>query len=67
VGHVEIEIGVGRFEAFALIETQVVSSVQESVAGALVWLSGRFVASVMSGGPDSQVLLVRTARLTSTP
>jgi hypothetical protein len=33
VGHVEIEIRVGRFEAFALIETQVVSSVQESVAG----------------------------------
>ncbi len=46
--HVKIEIGLGRFEAFTIIGTQVVSSVQESVAGALVWLSRRFVASVMN-------------------
>jgi hypothetical protein len=46
--HVKVEIGLGRFEAFTVIGTQVVSSVQESVAGALVWLSGRFVASVMN-------------------
>ena len=46
--HVKVEIGLGRFEAFTVIGTQVVSSVQESVAGALVWLGGRFVASVMN-------------------
>ena len=46
--HVEIEIGLGRFEAFTIIGAQHDSSVQESVAGALGWLSGRFIASVMS-------------------
>jgi len=46
--HVEIEIGLGRFEAFTIIGWQHDSSVQESVAGALVWLSRRFVASVMN-------------------
>ena len=46
--HVKIEIGLGRFEAFTIIGTQHESSVQESVAGALVWLSGQFIASVMS-------------------
>ena len=46
--HVEIEIGLGRFEAFTIIGAQHDSSVHESVAAALVWLSGRFIASVMS-------------------
>ena len=46
--HVEIEIGLGRFEAFTIIGSGHDSSVQESVAGALGWLSGRFIASVMS-------------------
>ena len=46
--HVEIEIGLGRFEAFTIIGQQHDSSVHDSVAGALVWLSGRFIASVMS-------------------
>ena len=46
--HVEIEIGLGRFEAFTIIGAMHESSVQESVAGALGWLSGRFIASVMS-------------------
>ena len=46
--HVKIEIGLGRFEAFTIIGTQVVSSLQESMAGALVWLSYQFVASVMN-------------------
>jgi len=46
--HVTIEIGLGRFEAFAIIGARHDSSVQESVAGALGWLSGRFIASVMS-------------------
>jgi len=46
--HVKIEIGLGRFEAFTIIGTQTDSAVHESVAGALVWLSGRFIASVMS-------------------
>ena len=46
--HVKIEIGLGRFEAFTIIGSQLDSSVQGSVAGALVWLSGRFIASVMT-------------------
>ena len=46
--HVKIEIGMGQFEAFTIIGAQVDSSVQESVAGALEWLRGRFIASVMS-------------------
>ena len=46
--HVKIEIGLGRFEAFTIIGPQHDSSVHDSVAGALVWLSGRFIASVMS-------------------
>ena len=46
--HVEIEIGLGRFEAFTIIGQQHDSAVHESVAGALVWLSSRFIASVMS-------------------
>ena len=46
--HVEIEIGLGRFEAFTIIGARHDSSVHESVAGALGWLSGRFIASVMS-------------------
>ena len=46
--HVTIEIGLGRFEAFTIIGALHDSSVQESVAGALVWLSGQFIASVMS-------------------
>ena len=46
--HVKIEIGLGRFEAFTIIGARHDSSVQESVAAALGWLSGRFIASVMS-------------------
>ena len=46
--HVEIEIGLGRFEAVTIIGPRHDSSVHESVAAALVWLSGRFIASVMS-------------------
>ena len=45
--HVKIEIGLGRFEAFTIIGAQHDSSVHESVTAALVWLSGRFIASVM--------------------
>jgi len=41
-------IGLGRFEAFTIIGTHTDSSLQESVAGALEWLSGRFTASVMN-------------------
>ena len=46
--HVEIEIGLGRFEAFTIIGARHDSSVHDSVAAALVWLSGQFIASVMS-------------------
>src|SRR6478609_7808649 len=46
--HVKIEIGLGRFEAFTIIGPQHDSSVHDSVAGALVWLSGQFIASGMS-------------------
>ena len=46
--HVKIEIGLGRFEAFTIIGRRHDSSVHESVAAALGWLSGRFIASVMS-------------------
>ena len=46
--HVKIEIGLGRFEAFTIIGSQLDSSVHESVASALVWLSGRFIGSVMT-------------------
>ena len=46
--HVTIEIGLGRFEAFTIIGARHDSSVHESVAGALGWLSGRLIASVMS-------------------
>ena len=46
--HVKIEIGLGRFEAFTIIGRGHDSSVHDSVAAALVWLSGRFIASVMS-------------------
>ena len=46
--HVTIEIGLGRFEAFTIIGPQHDSSVHASVAAALVWLSGQFIASVMS-------------------
>ena len=46
--HVKIEIGLGRFEAFTIIGARHASAVHESVAGALGWLSGRFIASVMS-------------------
>ena len=46
--HVRIEIGLGRFEAFTIIGPRHDSSVHESVAAALGWLSGRFIASVMS-------------------
>ena len=46
--HVKIEIGLGRFEAFTIIGPRHDSSVHESVAGALGWLSGQFIASVMS-------------------
>ena len=45
--HVEIEIGLGRFEAFTIIGARLDSAVHESVAAALGWLSGRFIASVM--------------------
>jgi hypothetical protein len=45
---IEIEIGLGRFEAFTIIGRRHDSSVHESVTGALGWLSGRFIASVMS-------------------
>ena len=43
-----LKLGLGRFEAFTIIGKQTDSSVQESVAGALGWLNGRFIASVMS-------------------
>ena len=46
--HVKIEIGLGRFEAFTIIGPQHDSSLHASVAAALVWLSGRFIASVMT-------------------
>ena len=46
--HVKIEIGLGRFEAFTIIGPQHDSSVNDSVAGALGWLSRRFIASVMN-------------------
>ena len=46
--HVKIEIGIGKFEAFTLIGKQTDSAVHESVAAALVWLSRRMTASVMS-------------------
>lgn len=46
--HVKIEIGLGRFEAFAIIGTQHDSSVHESLAAALTWLARQFVDSVMS-------------------
>ena len=46
--HVEIEIGLGRFEAFTIIGARHDSSVHESVAAALAWLCGRFIASVMN-------------------
>jgi hypothetical protein len=46
--HVTIEIGLGRFEAFTIIGPQHDSSVHASLAAALVWLSGQFIASVMS-------------------
>ena len=46
--HVKIEIGLGRYEAFTIIGKHIDSSVHDSVAGALGWLSGRFIASVMS-------------------
>jgi len=45
---IEIEIGLGRFEAFTIIGRRHDSSVHDSVAGALGWLNGRFIASVMS-------------------
>ena len=44
--HVKIEIGLGRFEAFTIIGPQHDSSLHTSVAAALVWLSGQFIASV---------------------
>ena len=46
--HVKFEIGLGRFEAVTIIGPRHDSSVHESVAGALGWLSGRLIASVMS-------------------
>ena len=46
--HVTIEIGLARFEAFTIIGPQHDSSLHTSVAAALVWLSGQFIASVMS-------------------
>ena len=46
--HVKIEIGLGRFEAFTIIGARPDSAVHESVAAALGWLSGRFIASVMN-------------------
>ena len=46
--HVKIEIGLGRFEAFTIIGPQHDSSVHASLAAALVWLSGQFIASVMN-------------------
>lgn len=46
--HVKIEIGLGRFEAFTIIGNDINSSTQESMAGALVWLSRRLIAAVMS-------------------
>lgn len=46
--HVKIEIGIGNFEAFTIIGKQTDSAVHESVAAALVWLSRRMTASVMS-------------------
>jgi hypothetical protein len=46
--HVKIEIGLGRFEAFTIIGPQHDSSLHDSVAAALVWLSGQFIASVMT-------------------
>ena len=57
--HVEIEIGLGRFEAFTIIGPRHDSSVHESVAGALGWLSGRLIASVMSTEVDAEEVMVQ--------
>ena len=43
--HINTEIGLGRF---TIIGPQHDSSLHESVAAALVWLSGRFIAPVMT-------------------
>lgn len=46
--HIKVEIGIGKFEAFTIIGKQTDSAVHESVAAALVWLSRRMTASVMT-------------------
>ena len=57
--HVKIEIGLSRFEAFTIIGPRHDSSVHESVAGALGWLSGRLIASVMSTEVDAEEVMVQ--------
>ena len=43
-----IEIGLGLFEAFTIIEGKTESAVQPSVAAALVWLRSRLLLTVMN-------------------
>ena len=43
-----IEIGLGLFEAFTIIEGKTDSAVQQSVAHALVWLRHRLLVEVMN-------------------
>ena len=43
-----IEIGLGLFEAFTIIEGKTDSAVQPSVAAALIWLRHRLLALVMN-------------------
>ena len=43
-----IEIGLGLFEAFTIIEGKTDSAVQQSVAAALVWLRSRLLLTVMN-------------------
>ena len=44
----DIEVGLGLFESFTIIEGKTESAVQPSVAAALVWLRRRLLVSVMS-------------------
>ena len=43
-----IEVGLGLFEAFTIIEGNTDSAVQPSVAAALVWLRRRLLVAVMT-------------------
>lgn len=50
--HVEIEIGVGRYEAFTIVRDEVTSSAHTTVAAALVWLRRHFIALSLSSESD---------------